>query len=431
MWTFRPAHLVWAAVLTAFVGTLVTCTSSSPARRALDASDARPIKVGIVHSLTGTMAISERSVVDATLLAIDELNAQGGVLGRQVAPIVVDGQSEPAIFAAGARRLIEDEGVAVLFGCWTSTSRRTVRPIVELHDVLLFYPVQSEGLEQSDDIVYTGAMPNQQIMPAVRWASEQLGKRFFLVGSDYVFPHAANVMIRAQAEALGAEVVGEEYVTLGSKDVDGIVARIAATRPSVVLNTVNGDTNTALFTALRARGITPQDVPTLSFSLGENELRNMPGVSMAGDYAAWNYFQSIDSRENAAFVARFKARFGADRVVSDPMEAAYIGVRLWAKAVEDARSTTSALVRQTLAKQRLAAPEGDVLVDRATNHTWKTPRIGRIRTDGQFDVIWQSNDLVRPVPYPQWRSPREWEQDVAALQARWGGGWENAEGSTR
>jgi urea transport system substrate-binding protein len=376
------------------------------------------------------MAISETSVANATLLAIEEINARGGLLGRRVEPVLVDGRSDWPTFAREAERLVVDEKVSVIFGCWTSASRKTVRPVVERHDHLLFYPVQYEGLEQSPNIVYTGAAPNQQIIPAVKWSFDHLGKRFFLVGSDYVFPRTANAIIRDAVTALGGEIVGEEYMLLGSTDAREIVRRIGEARPDVILNTINGDSNAAFFRELRAAGVTPDRVPTLSFSLAEEELRSLGAGGMVGDYAAWNYFQSIDSPENRAFVERFRARYGADSVTSDPIEAAYFGVKLWAQAVEDAGTDATALVRENVKRQSLGAPNGIVYVDPETLHTWKPVRIGRIRADGQFEIVWTSEKPIRPVPYPIYRSRAEWNGFLERLSAGWGGQWANPGGTT-
>lgn len=385
-----------------------------------------PVKTGVLHSLTGTMAISERSVIDATLLAIEEVNERGGVLGRPVRPLVVDGKSDWSAFAAEAEKLITTEKVCVVFGCWTSASRKTVRPVFEKHNHLLFYPVQYEGLEQSPNIVYTGAAPNQQILPAVEWCLRELkARKFFLAGSDYVFPRTAHAIIKAQLAKLGGEVVGEEYVLLGAMDFKEVVAKIAAAKPDIILNTVNGDSNIAFFDALRAAGITPSAVPTVSFSLAEDELRSMGARGMAGDYCAWNYFQSVDSQENREFVARFKERYGRNRVTDDPMEAAYVGVHLWAKAVQQAGTTAPAAVRAALSRQTFAAPGGPVTIDPATQHASKTVRIGRIKPDGQFEIVWTSAAPVRPEPFPPFRSKAEWEGFVADLFERWGRRWAN------
>lgn len=385
-----------------------------------------PVKVGILHSLTGTMAFSETAVVDATLFAIEEINARGGLLGgRRIVPVVADGRSDWPTFAAEAERLITREAVSVVFGCWTSASRKTVRPVFEKHGHLLFYPVQYEGLETSPAIVYTGAAPNQQIIPAVKWAMDKLGTRFYLVGSDYVFPRTANAIIKDQVAALRGAVVGEDYLLLGATDMDAVVARIAAAKPDVILNTINGDSNIAFFRALRAAGITAAAIPTISFSIAEGELQTMTVAELAGDYAAWNYFQSVDTPENRGFVERFRARFGAGRVTSDPMEAAYLGVHLWAQAVEKAGRTDPQAVREAAGNQSFPAPEGVVVLDPETRHTWKGVRIGRIRTDGQFDVVWDSGKPIRPVPYPVYRSKADWDHFLDGLYTGWNGHWAN------
>src|SRR5260370_1185565 len=262
-----------------------------------------PIKVGVLHSRTGTMAISEKPVIDATLFAIEELNAKGGIRGRKVEAVVEDGASDWPTFAAKAEKLITQDKVCTLFGCWTSASRKTVKPVFEKQDHLLFYPVQYEGLEESPNIVYTGAAPNQQIIPAVKWCCSSLKKkRLFLVGSDYVFPRAANAIIRDQAADLGAEVVGEEYLLLASADTGDIIKKIQASKPEVILNTINGDSNVAFFRALRAAGITSDKVPTISFSIAEDELTSLNPKDVEGDYAAWNYFHSIAGPKKQACI---------------------------------------------------------------------------------------------------------------------------------
>ena len=383
----------------------------------------RVIKVGILHSLTGTMAISEKSVVDATLLGIEEVNASGGLLGKRIEALVVDAESDLDKFASEAERLITQEQVQVIFGCWTSASRKMVKPIVERHNHLLFYPVQYEGLEQSANIIYTGAAPNQQIIPAVKWAFDHLGKRFYLVGSDYVFPRTANAIIKDQVKALRGQILGERYVPLGSLSVETIVSDIVDLQPDVILNSINGDTNTVFFEKLRSAGITPDRIPTLSFSLAEDELRSLKATSMAGDFAAWNYFQSIDTENNQAFIQNFQSKFGTDRVTDDPMEAAYFGVYLWAQAVRDAGTTDVQVVRRALLDQSFAAPEGIVYIDPETQHTWKTVRVGRIRPNGQFEIVWASDHPIRPVPFPSYRSPLEWEHFLNSLYSMWGDRW--------
>lgn len=382
-----------------------------------------PVLVGVLHSLSGTMSVSETVVVDAVLFAIDEVNQSGGVLGRPVKAVVADGRSDWPTFAREAERLISEERVAAVFGCWTSASRKTVIPIFEKHDHLLIYPVQYEGVESSPCVMYMGAAPNQQIIPAVEWAIRtQNKKRFFLVGSDYVFPRTANEVLKDQIRKLGGEVVGTQYIPLGSADVGEAITAIKQAKPDMILNTINGDTNVAFFRALRAAGITPQTIPTMSFSVGEQELRSLSAADTAGDYAAWTYFQSVDTPENKDFVRRFHEKF-PQRSVTDPMEAAYVGVHMWARAVNEAQSLDPKAVRRAMLNQRWTAPEGPVRIDADTQHCYKTPRIGRIRDDGQFEIVWTAPEPVRPEPYPPSRSAAEWKAFLHDLYAGWGNQW--------
>lgn len=383
-----------------------------------------PIRIGILHSLTGTMGHSGSSVADATLLAVDELNRSGGVLGRPVEAIVADGRSDPDRFLNEAKRLIKDEKVCTIFGCWTSASRKTVVPLFEELDHLLVYPVQYEGLEESPNVIYTGATPNQQIIPAVKWACALENKRrFFLVGSDYVFPRVAHEFIKDQLRELGVELVGEAFLPLGSSNVGPIVEQIAAANPDIILNSINGDSNLAFFRGLRAKGLTPEKLPTISFSIEEEELRQLDAADVAGDYAAWNYFQSIASDENTSFIANFRQKYGPQRVVTDPMESAYFGVKLWAQAVDECGTTEVRQLRHAMLNQRMTAPAGPVRIDPTTQHTFKTPRIGRIQRDGQFDVVWTAAKPEPPIPYPPSRTAEQWRAYLHDLYLGWGNRW--------
>lgn len=367
------------------------------------------IKVGILHSLTGTMAISEMPVVDAVLLAIQEINSRGGVLGKSIQPIIADGRSDPEIFKKKAEELITKDHVSVIFGCWTSSSRKAVKPIIEQHKALLIYPVQYEGLEKSPNILYTGAAPNQQIIPAIKWLSDTLKPvKYFLVGSDYIFPHMANAIIKDQVSALHARVVAEEYLPLGSFDVDSIIKKISSENPDVIINTINGDSNIAFFKALKNLGISSEKIPVMSFSISENMVRGVGPELLQGHYASWNYFQSIDNKKNKDFVEAFQKEYGRHRLTSDPMEAGYFGVYLWSSAVEKAGSPSPDLVINSLKSQKFDAPEGMVSVDPETMHTWKTARIGKLKPDGQFEVVWSSNSPIKPNPFPETRTVEEW-----------------------
>ena len=366
------------------------------------------IKIGVLHSLSGTMASSEVPLVDAVRLAVEEANQSGGLNGQTVEMIVADCRSDAAYCAQQAEKLITQDGVQALFGCWTSACRKAVKTVVEKHHHLLFYPLQYEGLEQSPDIIYTGAAPNQQIIPMALWALQQQGKRFYLIGSDYIFSHTANLMVKDVLLAQGGKLLGERYLPLGASDMAAVVQEIAVQQPDFVLNTLNGDSNLHFFRALRAAGIDAEKIPVFSASIAEVELAAIGADLVAGHYAAWNYFQSLDNADNKAFVARFKQRFGRDRVLDDPMEAAYIGVKLWTDSVRNAGTADLAPVKNILAQQSMAAPQGIVAVDYDTRHLWKKVYIGKARADGQFDVVWQSAQTVHPAPFPFYRSHAEW-----------------------
>jgi len=357
------------------------------------------IKVGILHSLSGTMAISEVSVRDAELMAIDEINAAGGVLGKQIVPIVEDGASDWPTFAEKARKLLTDDKVATVFGGWTSASRKAMLPVFEELNGLLWYPVQYEGMEKSPNIFYTGATTNQQIVPAVDWLLENKGKKFYLLGSDYVFPRTANMIIKAQLKAKGGELVGEEYTPLGATDYSTIISKIQAAKPDVVFNTLNGDSNVAFFKQLKDAGITSDKLTTMSVSVAEEEVRGIGADVLAGHLTAWNYFQSIDSPENKKFVDAYKAKYGADRVTDDPIEAGYTAVYLWKEAVEKAGSTDVDKVKEAAKGLEFDAPEGKVKIDGDNQHLYKVARIGEAQPDGQFKELWNSGDAVKPDPY--------------------------------
>ena len=373
------------------------------------------------------MAISEKPVIDATLFAVEELNRRGGVLGRIVEPVLADGESDPFRFGIEAQRLIEEQGVSVIFGCWTSASRKEVKTVVEKAGHLLVYPLQYEGVEESPAIVYTGAVPNQQIKPALKWVMDHLGNRFYLVGSDYVFPRIANRLISDLADLLGGQVVAERYRPLGSVDFATIADEIATTRPSVVFNTLNGDSNIAFFAALQERGLSSADVPVFSFSITESEMQAMsqklPAGSLTGNYASWSYFESLPGDANQSFLKRFRKRFGDDHPVNDPMVSAYTGVLLWAMAVEDAASVNPEKVRRFFSRQSMSGPGGIVYVDDKSHHVWKPDRIGRVNDEGRFEIVWDSLKPIRPEPYPSYVEQSHWQELEQLLYRQWNNHW--------
>lgn len=357
------------------------------------------VKVGLLHSLSGTMSISETSVRDAEMLAISEINAKGGVLGKQIEAVQADGASDPQVFAEKARDLIQNEKVVTVFGCWTSASRKAVKPIFEELYNLLWYPVQYEGMEASPNIMYMGASPNQQIVPAVDYCAETIGKNMFLVGSDYIFPHTANRIIKAQLAQLGGKCVGEEYIELGGMDFSDIITKIQEAKPDVILNSLNGDSNVAFFSALANAGITSSTIPVMSFSIAEEEVAKMDFDNLAGHLVSWNYYETTQTPRNEKFVSDYKEKYGADRMTGDPIEAAYIAVYMWAKACEKAGSFDVEAVRVASKGLTFDAPEGEVTIDGGNQHLYKKVRIGRINNKGLIDEVYSKPTAEKPDPY--------------------------------
>ncbi|MFC4005703.1 urea ABC transporter substrate-binding protein [Nonomuraea purpurea] len=358
------------------------------------------IKVGLLHSLSGTMAISEVTVRDAELLAIEEINKAGGVLGKKLVPVVEDGASDWPTFAEKATKLIRQDKVATVFGGWTSASRKAMLPVFERYKALLWYPVQYEGLESSPYIFYTGATTNQQIIPGLDYLKEQGKKRVFLVGSDYVFPRTANKIIKAYAAANGMEILGEEYTPLGHTEYSTLVNKVVQARPDAVFNTLNGDSNVAFFKQLKSAGAaSAENMPVLSVSIAEEEVTGIGVDNIAGQPVAWNYYQTTDTPANAAFVKAYKAKYGSGKVTSDPMEAGYNAVYLWAEAVKKAGSTEVEPVRKAAPGIALERPEGLVTIDGETQHMYKTARIGIVQPDGLIKQVWDSGKPIKPDPY--------------------------------
>ncbi|GAB3232814.1 urea ABC transporter substrate-binding protein [Glycomyces halotolerans] len=368
------------------------------------------VKVGALNSLSGTMAISETTVRDAIYLAVEEVNAAGGVLDKQIEIVAEDGASEPTVFAEKAEKLIREDCVAAVFGGWTSASRKAMLPVFEDNDALLYYPVQYEGLEASENIFYTGATTNQQIIPALDYLAETGVESMYLVGSDYVFPRTANAIINAYAEAHGIDILGEDYVPLGSTEFSTIVQQVHAAEADAVFNTLNGDSNVAFFREYANVGLTPEDMPVMSVSIAEEEVGGIGIENIEGQPAAWNYYQTIDSPANAAFVEAFKTEYGDERVTSDPMEAAYNSVHLWAATVEKAGSFAVADVQTAAGGVSFDAPEGTVVIDGDNNHVSKTARIGVIESDGLLYTVWESDGPIEPDPF---LDGYEWAADLS------------------
>lgn len=389
--------LALAMVVALFASACGSDSESSDGGGDGEATD-ESVKVGILHSLSGTMSISEVAVHEAELLAIEEINADGGVLGRQIEPVIEDGASDWPTFAEKAEKLLTVDDVEVVFGGWTSASRKAMLPVFEGLNGLLFYPVQYEGLEASPNIFYTGATTNQQIIPALDYLKEEGHTEIYLVGSDYVFPRTANRIITAYAEANGMTIVGEDYLPLGETDTATVVSKVIDAQPDFVFNTLNGDTNVAFFKELTAKGGTAETVPTISVSVAEEEVAGIGLDNIEGHLVAWNYYQTTDTPENEEFVAAFKEEYGDDRVTADPIEAAYNGVYIWAAAAEAAGSFDVEEIKEAAKGLELDTPEGLLTVSDWNQHVFKTARIGVINSEGLIDEVWSSGEPIEPDP---------------------------------
>jgi urea transport system substrate-binding protein len=358
------------------------------------------IKLGFLNSLTGGMAISEKTVSNVLHMAADEINAGGGILGKQIKYVQEDGATDWPTFAEKTEKLLTQDCVAAIFGGWTSSSRKAVKPVVESHNGLFFYPVQYEGLEASPNIYYTGATTNQQIIPAMDFLASKGVKRLFLAGSDYVFPRTANAIIKLYAAKLGIQIVGEEYVPLDKDDWTTQVAKIVAAKPDFIFNTINGSSNVGFIKAYYNAGLTAATTPIISVSIAEEEAPAM-GHEVTGHYASWNYFQSLKTDTNPRFIASWKAYPNSSGVTSDPMEAAYISLYLYKALVEAAGSFDVDAVNAAAKKNTItfAAPEGTVTLDGENHHISKPGHIGRINANNQFDVVWASDKFIAPDPF--------------------------------
>jgi len=395
----------------------------------------KTVKVGVLHSLSGTMAISETVLKDTVLMAIDEINAKGGVLGMKLEPVVVDPASNWPLFAEKARQLITQDKVAVTFGCWTSVSRKSVLPVFEELNSLLFYPVQYEGEEISRNVFYTGAAPNQQAIPAVEYLMSKDGgsaKRWVLLGTDYVYPRTTNKILRAFLKSKGvAEAdIMEEYTPFGHSDYQTIIAKIkkfaSEGKKTAVVSTINGDSNVPFYKELGNQGVKATDVPSVAFSVGEEELRGVDTKPLVGHLAAWNYFMSIKAPANDEFTKKWAAYAKAKNIAghkdkpltNDPMEATYIGIYMWKQAVEKAKTFDVAKVTAAMGGQTFKAPSGITsTMDAKNHHLHKAVFIGEVKADGQFNVVWKTKGPVKAVPWSPFIAGNDKKKDEPALMA--------------
>jgi len=392
-------------------------------------SAADTIKVGVLHSLSGTMAISETALKNTVLMTIDEINAAGGVMGKKLEAVIVDPASNWPLFAEKARQLITQDKVSVVFGCWTSVSRKSVLPVFEELNSLLFYPVQYEGEELSQNVFYTGAAPNQQAIPAVEYLMSKDGgsaKRFVLLGTDYVYPRTTNKILRAflKSKGVAESDIMEDYTPFGHSDYQTIIVNIkkfaAGGKKTAVISTINGDSNVPFYKELGNQGLKATDVPVVAFSVGEEELRGVDTKPLIGHLAAWNYFMSVKNPQNTAFIKQYKAWAKANNlpnldtvVTNDPMEATYVGIHMWKQAVEKVKSTDVDKVRKAMAGQTFKAPSGFTLkMDETNHHLHKPVMIGEVQGDGQFDVVWKTKGPIRAQPWSPFIAGNENKQKL-------------------
>ena len=395
----------------------------------------KTVKVGVLHSLSGTMAISETVLKDIALMAFEEINAKGGVMGAKIEAVVVDPASNWPLFAEKARQLLSQDKVAATFGCWTSVSRKSVLPVFEELNGLLFYPVQYEGEEISKNVFYTGAAPNQQAIPAVEYLMSKDGgsaKRWVLLGTDYVYPRTTNKILRAFLKSKGvaeADIL-EEYTPFGHSDYQTIIAKIkkfaAEGKRTAVVSTINGDSNVPFYKELGNQGLKATDVPVVAFSVGEEELRGVDTKPLVGHLAAWNYFMSIKAPANDEFVKKWSAYAKAKNIAghkdkpltNDPMEATYIGIYMWKQAVEKAKSFDVAKVSAAMAGQTFKAPSGITsTMDAKNHHLHKAVFIGEIKADGQFNVVWKTKGPVKAQPWSPFIAGNDRKKDEPVLMA--------------
>ncbi len=392
------------------------------------------IKIGVLHSLSGTMAISETVLKDVTLMAIEEINAKGGVMGKKLEPVVVDPASNWPLFAEKARQLLTQDKVAVVFGCWTSVSRKSVLPVFEELNGLLFYPVQYEGEEISKNVFYTGAAPNQQAIPAVEYLMSKEGggaKRWVLLGTDYVYPRTTNKILRAflKSKGVAEKDIDEKYTPFGHTDYQTIVADIkkfAAGGKTAVVSTINGDSNVPFYKELGNQGVKATDVPSVAFSVGEEELRGVDTKPLVGHLAAWNYFMSLKNAENDGWKKRWadytkakKLSNAGKPLTNDPMEAAYIGMYMWKQAVEKAKSTDVDKVIAAMASQTFKAPSGITSkMDEKNHHLHKAVFIGEVKADGQFNVVWKTPGPIKAQPWSPFIPGNDKKKDEPEVTAK-------------
>lgn len=377
----------------------------------------QPIVVGILHSRSGPTATQERPLIDAEVQALEEINRAGGLLGRKIRWVIADGGVDGNSFARQAERLIRDDRVDVLVGCWSTASRRAVVPVVEANDHLLVHPTRHEGFEESPNVVSIGPLPHQQVAPAVAWCQEAMSaRRFFLIGADDPWCRSAGAFLEDQLAGIGAALVGAEYLPFGSLDVASTIKAVGASKPDVVFSLLGAESTAALLRQLREAGVRPADLPVMMFTVSEDELQSLPRDDVTGNYIVASSFHGNNRLADKPLTRTFSTVPGDDRPTSEQALAAYDAVRLWAEAVRDAGSADVSTVRSTISHQTIPSPEGVIAVDPDSRHAWRNLAVGRIRSDGQVDTVWSTRGPTRPTPFPATRSRPEWIKFLVSVQ---------------
>lgn len=390
------------------------------------------VKVGLLYSKTGTMAISEQPIAETLKLKIEQINQQGGLLGKYIEIVEFDGASDEQTFAKGAKYLTS-QGINTLFGCWTSASRKAVKPIIEANDALLFYPVQYEGVEQSDNIIYLGATPNQQLNPIVSYIKRHLGKRIFIVGSNYIYPRISGTYLSEMAKLVGLEIVAQHYLPLGATDFQHSVEQIKALKPDIILNTLNGESNLHFFKSLLAANLTAKHLPVFSTSMDEHLIKSITNTlgqnALNNHFLTGSYFHTIDNDQNQSFIKTFQSRFGSDYLVTNAAFNTAIAVELWQRAVKNSHSFDPMTLVKKIGGDSLNSPSGIIYVDSQTHHLHKTIRIAQINPTG-LNIVWQSDVLVQPLPFPIFKSIDFWRSEEQTLFQDWHQRWQSNQSQT-
>lgn len=409
-WTDLIVKLVVVAVLAAF------------AHRFYERHH-QPVDIALILPLSGQNEAIGAELRDAYRLAVDEINGAGGIKGRRINVQILDTQSSSSVARAGVERILEEEDVVAFFGCRTSSCRRAVLPAIQTARHLLLYPGDYEGMEFPSHTFYTGSPPNQLIVPALEWAFSTLGRRFYVVGIDDVYPRISTEVIRRELEALDGELVGESFVPPGTEDMSSVADAIKRAAPDVVLSLTSGGSTPGLVHAMRAAGLNPARVPTVHLWMGDDDIRDIGAAELAGDYLAGSYFAGLDTEANRQFRHAYRTRYGRNRQFGSPEESAYVGVKMWAAAVERAGSTSPRRVARALRGLHYEAPSGPVHLDRSNHHLWRIMRVGRIDDGGRVAIVWESDSPLEPLSYPISGTQEEWDELLVKLNRKWRGNW--------